>query len=271
MRMTTVSDDLARLRGGEPGRRWERGPDRGSLVILFTPRSGSTWLGKLLEETGVLGYPEEYLNPAMIADANRDLNAAGEYDFLCGCETSRTTDNGFFSMQATWGEIERLSEVDFFEFFECAHYVWLRRRDIVNQAISLLVATETGTFHRRTSAEHAGDTAHMILERLSEDEVASKLINWIAHIVSYEAMTEIQLVTRNISPYRLYYEDFEKSADFHLAAIKQLCGIEDERRMQVDGVQKNIQDGRSGLRDIFIRNNRRALKALEAIRPPMVY
>jgi LPS sulfotransferase NodH len=174
-------------------------------------------------------------------------------------------------MQATWGEIERLSEVDFFEFFECAHYVWLRRRDIVNQAISLLVATETGTFHRRTSAEHAGDTAHMILERLSEDEVASKLINWIAHIVSYEAMTEIQLVTRNISPYRLYYEDFEKSSDFHVAAIKQLCGIEDERRMQVDGVQKNIQDGRSGLRDIFIRNNRGALKALEAIRPPMIY
>jgi LPS sulfotransferase NodH len=271
MKMVTVSDDLARLRGEDPGRRWARGQDKGSLVVLFTPRSGSTWLGKLLEETGVLGFPEEYLNPAMIADANRDISAAGEYDFMCGCAASRTTENGFFSIQATWGEIERLEAVDFFEFFKNAKFVWLRRQDVVDEAISLLVATETGQFHRRSAAMDAKVTAEMVLNSLAPEEIGSKLINWIAHIVSYEAMTEIQIVTRNIAPYRLFYEDLEKSPAFHVAEIKQLCGVEDERKKQVDAVLKNVQTGRDELRDLFIKSHRASLRALEAIRPPLVY
>jgi LPS sulfotransferase NodH len=241
------------------------------MVILFTPRSGSTWLGKLLEETGVLGFPEEYLNPAMIADANSDLNAAGEYDFLCGCVASRTTENGFFSIQATWGEIERLEAVDFFEFFENSKFVWLRRHDVVDEAISLLVATETGQFHRRSAAGDAKVTAEMVLDNLSPEEIGTKLVNWIAHIVSYEAMTEIQIVTRKIAPYRLFYEDLEKSPAFHVAEIKQLCGVVDERKKEVDAVLKNVQSGRDVLRDVFIKTHRGALKALEAIRPPLVY
>jgi LPS sulfotransferase NodH len=271
MRLTTVSDDLARLRGGEPGRRWERGPDHGSLVILFTPRSGSTWLGKLLEETGVLGYPEEYLSPSAIADANRDLLAASEHDFLCGSFASRTTENGFFSIQTIWGDIERLETVDFFEFFENSKFVWLRRYDIVDQAISLLVATETGQFHRRSGAEDAKVTAEMVLNSLSYEEIGSKLINWIAHIVRYEAMTEIHLVTRKIAPYRLFYEDLERSPAFHVGEIKQLCGMVVERKQEVDAVLKNAQTGREELRDVFIKTHRESLRALEAIRPPMVY
>jgi len=271
MRLTTVNDDLVRLRGNGPGRKWQRGPDRGSLVVLFTPRSGSTWLGKLLEETGVLGFPEEYLNPEMIGDANSDLNAAGEYDFLCGCVTSRTTRNGFFSIQATWGEVERLEAVDFFDFFENSKFVWLRRYDVVSQAISLLVATETRQFHRRAGTQDATVTAEIVLQSFSEREIGVKLIGWIAHIVSYEAMTEIQLAVRNITPYRLFYEDLEKTPAFHVAEIRNLCGVVGEQRKLVETIVKNVQTGRDQLRDVFIKNHRAALRALEAVRPPLVY
>ncbi|MDD4936962.1 MAG: hypothetical protein PHT60_14450 [Acidiphilium sp.] len=51
--MASVNDDLIRLRGNNPGRKWQCNRENPSLIILFTPRSGSTWLGKLLEETGV--------------------------------------------------------------------------------------------------------------------------------------------------------------------------------------------------------------------------
>jgi hypothetical protein len=84
-------------------------------------------------------------------------------------------------------------------------------------------------------------------------------------------MTEVQLAARHIAPYRLFYEDLETSPAFHVAAIKQLCGVVDERRKPVDAILKNAQSGRDELRDVFIKNYRGALKALEAIRPPLVY
>src|SRR5260221_2131425 len=114
--MLSVGAELGRLRGSEPGRKWACPEDLQSLIVLFTPRSGSTWLTSLITATAVLGFPEEYLNSECIADANRDLNAASEYDFLCGCVSSRTTANGFFLMESTWGDIVRLANVDFFDF-----------------------------------------------------------------------------------------------------------------------------------------------------------
>jgi hypothetical protein len=91
----TIHTELAHLRRGE-GQKWTYPESVESLILLFTPRSGSTWLGGPITGYGVLGSPEEYLNSECIEDANRDLNAASEYDFLCGCLSCRITLIGFF-------------------------------------------------------------------------------------------------------------------------------------------------------------------------------
>jgi hypothetical protein len=101
--------------------------------------------------------------------------------------------------------------------------------------------------------------------------MGQKLIQWIAHIVRQEAMTEIEIAARSLAPYRLFYEDLERSPAFHVAEIKQLCGVADENRRKVDAVLKNVQSGRDEFRNAFIKNHRGTLKALEAIRPPLVY
>jgi LPS sulfotransferase NodH len=268
-----VRNDLERLLRGSEGRTWVRPAGVPTLVILFTPRSGSSWFGGLLTKTGSLGFPEEYINVECIEDANRDLSAASEYDFLCGCLASRVTRNRFFSIQATWGDISRLETVDFFEFFSSSFYVWLRRLDVVDQAISLLIATETGVFHQRLGEQRrpADFQNNAKLGLKSAEELDNKIVKWISHIVHYECSTEIQLNMRAISPMRIFYEDLVKTPDMHVDATLAMCGVGRGEPAESLDILKNDSSMKAELRMSFIRRNRATWNALQSCRPPIRY
>jgi LPS sulfotransferase NodH len=176
-----------------------------AYVVCSTQRSGSTYLCRLLESTGVAGNPEEFFEAmaetgvpprpgfflaglprtgAGIRDDERPTEAP-EYSDLRLVDGWRahlersfrlgTTSNGVFSTKLMWNqlpelqwhaaalpELAELEGIDLLEaLFGPAHYVWIRRRDKVRQAISLWRALQTRAWRREGQAG-AGDADELI-------------------------------------------------------------------------------------------------------------
>ncbi len=259
---------LESLIGPQAARTWPR-PDRRRLVILFTPRSGSSWFGDLVGSTKVLGNPNEFLNQDVNADVVRQFGARTEPDFLNALETETASGNGVFSMEVIWGHIE-LCEIDLLNYYNGAHFAYLRRKDILAQAISLLLATETGLFHNPTG--DASTSASQIAERLVSAEATFAAIRrWWGHLQNYECLTEVQLAIRGIRPLRLYYEYLAADPPGTVARVLDLCGIQreaaEEPRSSYKPVRSELNDE---LARLFRIREAEFVSIMDSFRPKLV-
>jgi LPS sulfotransferase NodH len=116
-----------------------------NYLILFTARSGSSWLTQAL--TRKLGTPEEYINPAFVRQVAEVVGANDRRSFIRGVQ-GRTHTSGVFGIEATSEHIARFGEEQFFSLLTPNIVVFhLHRWNLVQQAISLFRATETGHYH----------------------------------------------------------------------------------------------------------------------------
>ena len=163
-----------------------------AYLVCATPRSGSTLLCEGLKATGVAGRPEEYFEavaatgrPRRPEDYLRGLHdpevhalvaAAGEpeppaYSSLAGLhgyaehlERVRrwgTTPNGVFGAKLMWDHLAELRArvrpvppLELLaELFDRPRYVWVRRADVVRQAVSLWRALQTQSWRDESGAQ----------------------------------------------------------------------------------------------------------------------
>lgn len=132
-----------------------------SLVILATQRSGSTMICDDIAGTKLLGAPSEWFLPIInqINCANSSPSTIKEHIMnviKCG-----TTANNIFSVKIMSNQIwpigtclnyaglslQQEPDDAFYEFFKCASYVRLRRKDKISQAVSRVIANLTNTYH----------------------------------------------------------------------------------------------------------------------------
>ena len=196
-----------------------------AYLVCATPRSGSTLLCEGLKGTGVAGRPEEYYEAVPeTARLPRPLDyleglddaetlallggaAAPEpppYSSLEGVssyaehlERARewgTTPNGVFGAKVMWDHLERLGDLD--ERFDHPRYVWVRRRDVVRQAVSLWRAMQTQSW--RHDSAGAGHPPHYsfaalrhLVERLTEQDERWRVLLTGAPVLelTYEEVT----------------------------------------------------------------------------------
>jgi len=119
-------------------------------LVASTPRSGSSLLGRLLHENG-LGVPNEYLHPSVHIPflAHRwGLIEAGKVNlslYLQTCFQYRTTQEGVFTCKAHWNQFQPFFNKGVLQrYFEGTRFVMIRRRDLLGQAISHEIASQTG-------------------------------------------------------------------------------------------------------------------------------
>jgi trehalose 2-sulfotransferase len=127
-------------------------------VICCLPRTGSSLLGHTLYATGAVGWPGEWL---WREDVDRNWKAWGVSswrEYLDRVLEAGTGPNGVFCTKLMWGylhdalfELRRLSrmydEDDLAvlrSFFPEPSFVWIRREDVVAQAVSWAKAVQTG-------------------------------------------------------------------------------------------------------------------------------
>jgi LPS sulfotransferase NodH len=115
--------------------------------------------------------------------------------------------------------LARISEDAHDAFFgEDSYWIVIRRRDRVEQAVSLALATKTGTFHHYGHAEPATDR---------HTQLTLEEIDWALKAV---ALSDVYLESFFSSLPRerrvcLYYEDFVVDQVTYLNQIHELCGF----------------------------------------------
>ncbi len=128
-----------------------------SFFICSTPRTGSTMLGNLLGETGLVGRAGEYFGEPFRRDVVPGLTRRGFDDYLVGC-TRHARGTGALGIKLQWDQIEvflhllrlrrGLGEATDAEVlaavFPEPRYLYVTREDTLAQAVSWWRAMTSG-------------------------------------------------------------------------------------------------------------------------------
>ena len=200
-------------------------PDReriDSYLICATPRTGSSLLCGLLDSTGVAGHPEswfrrqderEFAASWGIADASD--GTFGYAGYFRAAVAAGSTANGVFAARIMWGTMDEVTAHLAAVYpgyagsaagllsaaFGRTRFVYLRRGDVVAQAVSLLRAEQTGVWfetadeRQEPAAEPGFDfgQARDLVRQIEEDNAAWE--EWFA--------------AEGIQPYRVLYEELD--------------------------------------------------------------
>lgn len=171
--------------------------------IAFTPRSGSTWLGRVLGESGVLGRPLEYFNLKAAKYAIERSGATSMQEYYRYLKRDRQT-NGVFGAEVAINHLKKLIDEGYNAVIdETDFWFFLRRRDFVAQSVSLYKARETRIFHSDQSAQ-----ADLMVKYDKE-----KIMNNALQVLSAEYNWAQFFASSQITCEELWYEDMVKLDD----------------------------------------------------------
>jgi LPS sulfotransferase NodH len=148
---------------------WQ-GPPRRTVLLCTHPRSGSTLLGEALYFAGGLGCPLEYFHAGFRPSFERRWHASGFDRLGAAVYRHRTAPDGTLGVKLFWRDIEEMTRdadpelerfanvtpsqvpADYYtilaahvrRLFPNPHVVHLWREDRLRQAVSAVVAVETG-------------------------------------------------------------------------------------------------------------------------------
>lgn len=109
-------------------------------AICTEPRSGSSFLGRILQSTGALGRPKEYCSRARVrAEIRRDPEAG----FAKLLERSATP-NFVYGLKMFGYHVDVMDGTGWQSRLPGLRYVHLERRDLLGRAISYVRASQTG-------------------------------------------------------------------------------------------------------------------------------
>ncbi len=193
-----------------------------TLVIHFTPRSGSSWLSSILESTNRLGIGLELFNPNFVPNIARHYGARSlaEYVDMARHFSAR---GGVLSFEITSHQLAAVFEhpTDFFDTYAGCPSYWLIREDIVSQAVSLSKMVQTKISHApqaQTPARQAADAA------FAYD--GQDILKWLKHILAAERRSEQYFKDYGIAPFRMSYEGMiQNGAHGVLSRIAKAAGL----------------------------------------------
>lgn len=182
-------------------------------VIASQPRSGSHYLAHLLRATGQAGVPLEYFHTAHWKSwmkRCRQSDPRGAFRLLCQL---RTTPNGSFGVKTHWKQFQYACRLRLEQDLRDAEFIQITRNDLLGQAISLVIASQTGAWihgHEQSAPPEYSFTA---VQRAVAQLVAARG-NWDR----FFAFT-------GIAPLRISYEDLTARRDDTMMGVCRHIGI----------------------------------------------
>ena len=194
-----------------------------TCVIYFTPRSGSSWLSDILARTRCIGHANEVFNPELLPKFAQTVQADTLPDYIDLIQR-RLNARGVFSFEITWHQMQAVfgDGAAFMTHFKTAESVWLVRRDIVAQAVSLAKMVSTRIAHTPQTDEDARAAAE---HAFSYDPELIR--HWLMHIFQAEQGTEAHFARHGLQPMRIDYESATTAgAEAIIAAFARHLGVE---------------------------------------------
>lgn len=199
----------------------EKPPARTNYVIYFTPRSGSSWLTDLLVQTKRMSLANEAFNPNFIPNIARAVNASNMDQYVNALKRKHNN-HGIYGFEITWHQLNAVFQKndDFIDYFGTSPAIWLIRRDIVSQAVSLAKMVTTKVAHAPHTTAQDRVEADLAF---AYDEALIK--RWLLHILAAERGSEQLFSDFAMSPLRICYEDMMSTgAENVVQALMQYVG-----------------------------------------------
>lgn len=186
-------------------------------VIVFTARSGSSWLTEVLSQTKLLGYPEEYLNPDFVRSVASYVKSVEQETFLTALQRHRKTPNDIFGIELAKTHVDLFGAEIFYEAFKrntAFFYLW--RENLVAQAVSLFRAATTQHFHTQQGETSPAPPAY--------DEAG--IDGWFRHLAAHENANLDMLVQWQRPFVNLCYEQMIVSRENTLKLFASVLAVE---------------------------------------------
>jgi trehalose 2-sulfotransferase len=183
-----------------------------SVFVVGAPRCGSSLLCRAMSATGVLGQPDEYFNLGSMADQHG--NPAIDYPACAVIQRHEgTTANGVMAGKIFWLQFLPLrTEIDFDRWFPVQRWIFLRRHDLVGQAVSLAIAQQTKQWNSTYVSQGPPHYSRPLIEKE------------LGTINSGNAGWERYFAERRIDALPLWYEDIDKDLPGALIAVAEFVG-----------------------------------------------
>lgn len=215
-----------------------------TYMIAMTPRSGSSHLCDVLKNCKRLGRPGEMLSRPFLPNILRSAPARSPDEYLKHVLRVIKTPNGVSGIKASWFQFNDFSQVlADVSLLRKFRFIYLTRRDIYAQAVSLYCATESNVFHTNKSHE-SSELAK--LETLQYDY--EKILYWKKHIEVQEEGWVKFFVQHNIYPLCITYEEIEASVTAvalrigrYLNRPQATHGLTEESIFQKIGDRRNVE------------------------------
>ena len=193
-----------------------------TIAICMLPRTGSTMLCSILEQTGSFGFPDEYLNPRGVVQMYAERYGTTGFDaYWQTLRRERATDNGTFSLKATYPDLLPLIQAQAVgRLLGPTTFIYLTRRDLLSQAVSAYKAQVSGLWHR----DKAGRPYRSQVSTpatFDEAAILKKLDEFLAMQLAWERYFAL----RSIEPVRMTYEDLLEDVNAAVMRIASAAGI----------------------------------------------
>ena len=239
------------------------------IVLCATQRCGSTMIIEDMRNTGALGNPEEWFVPWDPKKTHVNWQEA-----FAGVKRRASGDNGVMSIKVMANQLHNVDaclaegfagepDTEFGHFasaFREAKWVKITRQDTVAQAVSRLMAKQTGINHAtaRPEDEHfAGNLARGYDESYNEKTVYryEMLLNYVTAIVLENLAWSRFFTSHGITPVELIYEDVAKDTEMtHLDVMAGLIGLDVEPERQPRTMVKMGNSRNRDWREQFFRD-----------------
>lgn len=248
-------------------------------IIFIVARSGSTWLTELAAKGGLLGVPQEWFNEGWIHSDSEALGCKpprlletkniNEYVEKI-VEIYRSSSNAF-GVELSGAQFKMILELleDGYSTIEGGPNFYLRRKNIVRQAISLYRSAYSGLFHSYQMEQNIRSN----FDSMQYDP--DKILYSMRHLLNDEIYMEEIFNTYGIVPRRFYYEDLVKNPESILRQmnIDVLGHAHCQSRLDIksNGVMKRLADKKNDEWEVrFREENAAEIAEINRIRPPLI-
>ncbi|MGK7899521.1 MAG: Stf0 family sulfotransferase, partial [Xenococcus sp. (in: cyanobacteria)] len=234
-----------------------------AYAIVTTPRSGSTFICSLLQSTKIAGYPAEYFREPSLT-----LVKECHFDYVRYLRIlmhNRITKNRVFGtkiMARFLRDFEK-TEFDFQGFIKnyISKIIYLNRIDKVAQAVSLLIAQKTNSWH--INKDKKQEDYHKFLNSIEINDADLVAIDkTVTNLVEANKYLKYLFEKYDINTLKLDYEKFEVEPEAYVAKILDFLNISDENNIEVKSSFKKISSSLS--QQTIMRYEQKYVKKLGA-------
>lgn len=170
--------------------------------IMFTARSGSSFLSEELASTSVLSTPYEWFNYDDVAETIRRTEMTFS-EYVKDIISIHQSESGTFGCKINWLQLVALNAIISIDRLFPRRIRWflLRRLNLVAQGVSNFIAAKSNIYHYDKIPESGLNS----INEIGYD--ATKIKEAIKEILNQEIKIEAWLRSNHVDPVRVFYED----------------------------------------------------------------